>query len=208
MRFSFTRPRLSRVPWRTAASEATVLAHRFGVVSVFLLGAFGLSRVDYQAAGPARDELAEPGLIDRFEVLNVWLPQALLDLARRGDGLATGGTPEELRACLERNGLGNAWYALRYRGHQTNGGAQDITLVGRTDGSTTPFRTVQDVMLLAAGRPPQGPSMDFSDATISVIPDRMLTADPREAVEELIRFTSDHTEKSTLPASHSDRPRN
>ncbi len=156
---------------------------------VSIAGVVGLSRVDFQTARPAPENLPDgppgSGIVVRVEVTTIWLSQGLFDLAQRKTDPAVFASHEELRTRLDRVGLGAAWYAMTTRGYQLNGRAAEITFIRRRRDSSEDFGEYQDVMATAAGRPPDHPGLDFSRARVVVFSDRLLIADPVEVVTEL-----------------------
>ena len=172
-----------------ARSAARVLAQRFGVAVVVIAGILGLSRVGFQTARPAPENLPDgppgSGIVTRNEVTTIWLPQGLFDLARRKTEPAVFASHGELRTHLDRAGLGTAWYAMTTRGYQLNGRAAEITFISWPGESPERFEEFQDVMAGVAGRPPDHPGVDFSSAKVVVFSDSLLKADPREVVTEV-----------------------
>ncbi len=172
-----------------ARSAASVLAQRFGVALVVIAGILGLSRVDFQSTRPAPEHLPDgspgSGIVARVEVTAIWLPQGLFDLAQRKTGAAVFASHEELQTHLDRLGLGTAWYAITSRGHQLNGRAEEITFIRWPGESPEQFEQYEEVMAMAAGRPPDHAGLDDSHANVTVFSDSLLKANPREVVGEL-----------------------
>ena len=94
------------------------------------------------------------GVVARFEVTTIWLPQGLFDLAQRKTEPAVFASHEDLRTHLDHLGLGTAWYAMKYRGYQVTGRAEEITVIRRPGESPEHVAEYHDVMATAAGRPP------------------------------------------------------
>jgi len=91
-----------------------------------------------------------------------------------------------LQTELKRRGLNAAWYALTYRGYQVNGESAEITQVRRMSEMPDHFEEFQDVLATAAGNRARSEAREFSRATIHVIPDSLLNADPLKAITELM----------------------
>ena len=88
-----------------ARSTSRVLAQRFGVALVVMAGILGLSRVGFQPARPAPENLPDgppgSGIVARVEVTTIWLPQGLFDLAQRKTDPAVFASHEELWTHVE-----------------------------------------------------------------------------------------------------------
>src|SRR5262249_51624127 len=95
-------------------------------------------------------------------------------------------TPEELQTYLGRNGWRAAWYALTYRGHQVNGGFEEITQIRRLSEAADHPDELQAVMATAAGRPTRFEGRDLSHARGRVLPHALQALDPREAITRLM----------------------
>jgi hypothetical protein len=175
-----------------ARSNPAALAQWVGVGMLLSAAIYGLAHIDTRATGSPPEDPPGGRIILRTEVITVWLPRELLDQARCQTDPPVIHWREELRAHLERRGLRNAWYAMTSRGYQVNGGVAEITLIRRPHESPEYFGEFQAVMAIAAGRPPNYHDLDLSRATVGIIPDGMLTGEPRDAVIELTA-QSDHS---------------
>ena len=84
-----------------------------------------------------------------------------------------------------------------FRGYQVNGETAVITTIRRPYDLIEPFYAeFPGVLAIAAGKPPHNPLTDFSRAKVGVIPDRLLDADPRAALDEL-RMLEDQPAQGT-----------
>jgi hypothetical protein len=177
-------PFFNRVPSCAVKPIAALTQWVFGaaVVSVVLLV---LSRADSHPAGPEPDAAPGSGIVMRTEVTTVWVPPALVDLAHRATDSSVARSRDELKTYIDINDQSRAWYALVCRGHQVNGGVADLAQIRRSDEWSGRFEEFQDMLSAVAGRPPREGGLDFSSATVGVIPDELLAADPREAVAHL-----------------------
>ena len=166
------------------------MAQRFGLAVVLSAVILGWPRTEFHTASPPPEDSSDSppgaGIVVRSEVDIIWLPQALLKLAQRQTELPVTRSLEELQTYLKQQGLANPWYALKYRSYQVNGEVAEVTLIRRPLESPEHFGEFQNVMAAAAGKPRKEPGLDFSLATVVMIPERLLTADPREAVIELM----------------------
>ena len=68
-------------------------------------------------------------MIVRSEVIHLWLPEVLVDPARREFPALVARTHQELKKALERRGQEDLSYAITVRGHQANHGAADISFI-------------------------------------------------------------------------------
>jgi hypothetical protein len=176
--------------WRDARSlviaAAKTVFQTVGAVVLLVAGVFGVICVSFQAAAPPPEGQLGSGHVLRTDVTAIWLPQPLHDLARSESGPHVVRSSEELRTYLERHGMNAAWYALTSRGYRVDGDSAMITQVRRISEAPEHIEEFQEVMSTAAGNPPRSESRDFSHATVSIIPDELLTADPRTGVAELM----------------------
>jgi hypothetical protein len=169
-----------------AIALVTILFQKAGTTVVCIAGIVGLIYVSFQAGAPGPDDSAGSGIIVRVEVIALWIPRALHDMAQLQDGAPVFLSPEAVHTELKRRGLNDAWYALTYRGHQVNREFVDMTQIRRLSAAADHLDELQAVMAKAAGRPPQYDGLDFSLARVEVIPDTLQAVDPREAVTRLI----------------------
>lgn len=186
MRYSpLASPRLWLI-WRFVATLASVLARRFGIASVLVIGAISLIRADFHAAGPGEVGPPGSGIVLRNEVTVVWLPRALMDLARHSDEWPLMESQDELNAELERQGIAHSWYAFTRIGRQMNGELSEITQVRQTNELDGHVEEFLGVLSTAAERPPRGENLDFSRAEVRLIPERLLAEGPRNGLTELM----------------------
>jgi hypothetical protein len=171
---------------RSIVSAAVKTVFRTVGAVLPIAAVFGLIWVSLQAVAPTPHGKPGSGIVLRTDVTAIWVPKALRDQAQSEAGRPIIRSPDELRNYLERHGLIDAWYALVSRGYQVNGDSAEITQVRRVSEAPAHIEELQDVMATAAGNPPRSEIRDFSRATVGIIPDALLTADPRKAVTELM----------------------
>lgn len=135
------------------------------------------------AAGPEHPPGSE--IVVLTEITAIWVPQDLLDLARREGRSAGVLSPEELREELTRLGLNTAWYALTYRGHQINGGSAEMTQVRYGTEAVANIEEFRGVTAAAAGNPRRYENRDFLNAVVRVIPEALQSADALKSAAEL-----------------------
>jgi hypothetical protein len=95
-------------------------------------------------------------------------------------------SPEALQTELERRGLNDAWYALTYRLYQVNADSAEITQVRRISEARAHIEEFQDMLASAAGHLPRHVGREFSQVKVGIIPDTLLTANPLNAVSQLV----------------------
>jgi hypothetical protein len=177
-------------PFRKRGIRTTVLTAvvnlfwKIGTVSAMIAPVLGLIWAGLPTAVPAPDALAGSGIIVKSEVIVIWMPRALHDLARHRAGPPVDRCPEELQTYLGPNHWRTGWYALRYRCHQVNGESTEITQIRRLSEAADHLDELEDVMAAAAGSPPRYEA--FSHARVKSIPDTLQAVDPREAITELM----------------------
>jgi len=172
---------------RTRLLAAAAALSRMAVVaSAIAASVFGPAWTEPHAVTSAPDEPPGSGIIERTDVTAVWVPQALFDLARHGTEALVIRSPGDLGDYVERHRLSAAWYAVTYRGRQVDGDSAEITQIRRLSEAPAHPGEFLDVMASLAGNPPRSERWDFSGAAVRVIPERLLTVAPLEAITELI----------------------
>lgn len=152
----------------------------------------GLALMKIQSAGSAqgvvRDEgLAGAGIIVRYEVTHLWLPESLRDLAdARSQSQIVRGR-DELRRDLGLRNRQGLRYAVTMRGHQVDGGHSDIHFIRRPGEDPGHFQELLDSLADINGTPDRDPAADFPGPSVHVIPDELLDREPREIIAELQR---------------------
>jgi hypothetical protein len=110
------------------------------LVFVIAGGAIGLTifatHVSKQDQKHADTSMRGGGMVLRFEILRVWLPQALVELAKHEPPTGAITTYEDLRRLLELRGQENVWYAMNVRGITRT----DSFLICRIFAGPTPSR--------------------------------------------------------------------
>ena len=162
------------------------LSQTAGVAVVTIAGGFGLTWVSFGAGSPGPEDPPNSGIVVRTEVTALWIPRALHDVAQGEAGATVFHSPEALQTELERRGLNDAWYALTYRGYQVNGDSAEITQVRRISEAPAHIEEFQYMMATAAGHPPRHEGREFSQVKVGIIPDTLLTANPLNAVSQLV----------------------
>jgi hypothetical protein len=160
------------------------------MVVVIVTMAIGLMRLGFRASVPTRepepDDRGGSGIIVRDEVLHLWLPTTLIELARNQSDSSVAHTHQELRTFLERRGQENLWYAFTTRGHQVNGGTADMTFIRHPYRAPEHFGEFLDVLATAAGNPSRDPTSRYSGAEVHILSRELSEREPREVVEQLL----------------------
>ena len=159
---------------------------RLATAAIMIASLVSLTWVGDHAGAPDADTPPGSGIVVHIEITAVWLPRALVDQARRRNGLPVVCSPDELRTCLERNGWPDPWFALTCRGYQVTGQSSEWTQIRWLTQAADHLGDLQAVMATAAGRPPRCEETDFSHARIEVIPDSLQAVEPREAIKRLL----------------------
>jgi hypothetical protein len=179
-------------PFRERGTRSTVLTAAanilwtVGTASAMIAPVLGLMWAGPPREAPAPEGPPGSGIVLRTEVTAIWMPRALLDLARHHGGPPVDRSPEEVQSCLERNGWRTAWYALTCRGYQVDGQSREITQIRWLSEAADHLDELRAVMATAAGRPPRIEDGDLSHARVEVIPDTLQEVDSREAITRLM----------------------
>jgi len=159
------------------------------LVVAALIGLAGLSsRVVRPDRQDEDNNRPDGGIIVRSEVLRLWLPEPLIVLAKRQSWAPVLRDHGELQRFLELDHQEDLWHALTIRGHQANGGFADITFIRRPYTDSQCFPELLNVLAVAAGNAPHSPTVDFLDfstASVHVMPSELWKRDPREAIADL-----------------------
>jgi hypothetical protein len=160
------------------------------LVIVLAAAASGLARLSFhvtdQAQEPDPADSSSGGIIDRSELLHLWLPRSLAELAKCQSRVPVVRTHEELQRFLDLQNGKDVWYAMTTRGYQVNGKMVDITFLRWPYEDSSHFPEVLDVLATAAGNPPRDADVDQSKAPIHIIGQELLKRDPRKVMAELI----------------------
>jgi hypothetical protein len=138
-------------------------------------------------------------IIVRFEVLRLWLPQPLTELAKSQTWSRFARTHEEMRQFLERRHQREQWYALTVRAYQANGEFADTTYVRRPYYDSIYCQELLDILATAAGNPPYYPTSHFSRASVYVIEEEYLDREPREVMAELLGYPAQTADQVRSP---------
>jgi hypothetical protein len=159
---------------------------------VFLLVApvIGFTWLDSRASRPSQvlepDDKPGSGVTVRAEVLQLWLPETLIELAGHRPESLVPQTHHELQSSLERRRQEKLWYALTTRGYQVNGGIADITFIRHPYWAPQHFQEFLDVLATVAGNPPRYPALHYSGAEVHILSGELSEREPSAVVEELL----------------------
>jgi hypothetical protein len=129
------------------------------------------------------DDRPGGGITIHNQVLELWLPQKLVDLAKREPGSVVVQTHPELQRILERQQDQEMVYAITIRAHQANGGAANITFLRCPYRERETLSEFRDIMATAAGSPPRTPMTDYSCTKILVMHSAMTRVELFEAIQ-------------------------
>lgn len=160
------------------------------VIIVVAASVIGLARLSFHVTHSAQEQdpagRSGGGIIDRSGVLRLWLPQTLIELARRQSQFPVVQTHQELQRFLELEGGKKLWFAMTVRGHQVNGKTVDITFIRWPHEDPRLFPELLHVLATTAGNPPRHSNLDFSKASVHIIAEELFNGNPREVMAELI----------------------
>ncbi|MFI5458683.1 MAG: hypothetical protein ACHRXM_24905 [Isosphaerales bacterium] len=187
------------VTWLLQGRLLRNLGDKVLIVVLIVATGIGLTWLDSWAIRPGRElELHDnpgSGVTVRAEVLHLWLPQTLIDLARNQSMSLVALTHQESRTSLERRGQ-DLWYALTTRSHQVNGRVADVTFIRHPYRDPQFFQEFLDVLTTAAGNPPFYSASDYSGAEVHILSAELSEREPREVVEELLSLRRPLSERS------------
>ena len=147
-------------------------ATMFGIANVAPSG-IRLANKDDPAEGP------DMTAIVRSEVLRLWLPGTLTEMARDRSQPGFPRTHEDLRRYLELQHQQGLWYALTMRAHHADGRFSDVTVIRKPYDDRLVFPELLVVLATAAGNAPESTVSDFTKASIHLIADESVNREPR-----------------------------
>jgi len=181
-------------PWISTIS-ATLL-------TVVFIGAGSMALIHFASSMARQDQLAgsdsEPGgsgIMIRTEVIRLYVPQALIELAHRQTEQPSIRTHEDLRQRLEMEHHQNLSYAVTARGLQVNGEFVDLRFIRKPYSDPARFAEFLDVLAAARGNPPH----DFEQATIEQIFDESSERELREVMSKLLEQPQLFTKAGSRP---------
>ena len=183
-----TNPRTATWPplWRRFRSWGDKVL----ILAVIVAAAIAFTRLDSQVIRPSRTVEAEEqpgsGVVVRYEVVHLWLPETLLDESRHQPISAEARSHAEVRSLPEPLGRQKLWYALTIRGHQQNGRHASVTYIRHPYRNPEHFSEFLKALATAAGHPPIDWAPNFSKANVHIIPGELSEREPSEVVKELL----------------------
>ena len=176
--------------FRAATPLASIQKSKIVMVLVIACGTMGLSRfatsVTQLRHNIANGDQPGGGIIVRSEVLQIWLPETLVGLAKLQSRSGVLQTHEDLAGYLEDRGERDLWYALTVRSYLVDGGLDDTTFIRHPFREPERFSELLGILAVAAGSPHAGAGTELDSALNHVVPDRLLEHDPRDAMAELL----------------------
>ena len=160
---------------------------------VLAVGIIGLYRLSIHVTRHA--QLVDPsnrpgsGTIVRSELIHVWLPPTLSELARLQSESPVVRTHKELQEYLAQRDGEKLWYAIVARAHQVDGRVIDLTFIRWPYDEGYSFKDMLDILATAAGNLPGGPEGDYAKASVDIMGPDLLKHDPREVVADLIEHS-------------------
>jgi hypothetical protein len=152
-------------------------------------GSIGLTAFACQTSRQDRslepDKPSGDNIMIRCEVVHLWLPPALIELSHRRSQSRLTHDGKEFQRFLELPDHKDLWYAFCMRGHLVNGQCYDIRIIRWPCHEPREFPELSEVLATAAGNPPRDSTIEFSGASVHVIPDELLEREPREIIAEL-----------------------
>ncbi len=144
----------------------------FGAVVMVI--AVWFPRPAAQAPRPGREGESEDrpgsGMTVHSQVLHIWLPEPLADMAQGKFPPGVAQSHHELRQALERKGHQDLWYAYAVRLLQDNGATTEILFIRHPYSEPERFQDFLDILATAAGKPPRYLAADYVGAKLQVLP--------------------------------------
>ena len=122
------------------------------------------------------------GIVIRIEVIRLYLPRTLIELALSQRLQPSLHSHADLRRKLDFEHHRDLWFALTERGHRLTGGIVDMNLIRTPYKDIDHFPEFLEILAAAAGNP----SADLSSAEVRLIPDGLSERDPRKVISALL----------------------
>jgi hypothetical protein len=178
---SATRQSIGRLLW-SWGDKALML----GLIGALAIGSNWLNVCAGQpnrSGDVAVDDTPGAGIIVDTEVVRLWLPESVIDLAAQKSEFTRARVHQELCTGLECQEENHLWYALTIRCYQTDGRAVEITSIRRPCVMDAPsFTEFLDVLATADGNPPA----KYSAADVRIVAGNPPVRLAREIVEKLV----------------------
>ena len=147
------------------------------LVAVFLVIGIALRQFHASTSHPSesaeQDGLPGSGMVTRYEVMDLWLPESLIEKDDRGLPTREKSTHENLKSFLEQRGMKDVWYVVSIRGHQVNHRYADTLFIRYPYRQPENFLEFQAVMATVAGNPPDQTFADFSETELHIVSEGM-----------------------------------
>ena len=157
----------------------------------------GLARSAPNSAGGTSgsdpDLIPGAGLIVRSEVLHIWLPDTLLELASSPIQQLIVHEHDPFRRFLERRSQENIRYAVTIRGHLAGGGRSDITFIRHPYDDPRHFQELSAILDSIDGGPIHD-ALDLSKASVHRVSDELLLGEPSEVLGAMWRIDVEREE--------------
>jgi hypothetical protein len=161
----------------------TLLVIATGVMGLICFALY-ISKRDQEHAN---DDLTDESVVVRLEVVRVWLPRALVDLAKHEPPTGPIRTHADLTRLLELRGQEKIWYAMKMRAHDRNGDSIEIPFVRQPYREPDRFPELLEILSIATGYSPGELPEWFSNVSFGLLPESVLKRNPRDAVADLLK---------------------
>ena len=160
----------------------TLLVMATGVTGLTCFALYVSKRNQEHASGNRTDA----STLVRVEVRRVWLPRALVDLAKHEPPTGPIRTHAHLRRVLELRGQEKVWYAMTLWAHDSNGDFIDFPVVRQPYGEPEVFIELLEILSIATGNWPGEPPDRFSAVSFGLVPESLLKHEPRDGIAALL----------------------
>ncbi len=170
---------------RPSRSEMVAMA------ALMIAGAVGLTWLSMKVTSPSRDVLAaQDAHVDQLAIVEadaIFVPAVLEELANELSDIDSLESHDDIKRLLQRQGLEKTWYAIIYRLVQANGTFIVMPVYACPFEATLQAFEFRAVMAAIRGNPLRRPYLDYSEATIGILPEDLAQSEPSKAVVEVIR---------------------
>jgi hypothetical protein len=160
------------------------------MAAVLIAGAIGLAWLSFHVTnwrhGASADDHLRRVMPVHWEATRIFTPESFVEIAKIARERGMLDSHDDVYKCLKDRGQAKAWYAIVYRVLQSDGNVVLMPIYWRPYEASGKAWEFQAVLATLQGNPPRLPLTDFSNVKVSIIPEKLASAEPSVALKELL----------------------
>ncbi|WP_406695404.1 hypothetical protein V5E97_30715 [Singulisphaera sp. Ch08] len=169
-----------------------VRSEAFGAAILLAAALAMIAWANVPPSGPAQgdecnENASDSGIIVRSEVIHLWLPESLRELASPQSQVPITTNHNDLRRYLEHQNRQDPRYAVTIRGHQADGDHADVHFIRHPSENPDHFLELLNILADVRGTPGHESATNFPGASTHFISDELLNRGPSEILAEIQR---------------------